>query len=66
MSDSEDDVPELVPIPPIVKIPVTIITGFLGRFWKNFNNTVPCTPILWVVELILCPPIMQVLVRRLC
>ncbi|XP_064386775.1 zinc-regulated GTPase metalloprotein activator 1-like [Halichondria panicea] len=30
MSDSEDDVPELVPIPPIVKIPVTIITGFLG------------------------------------
>lgn len=31
MSDSDDEAPELVPIPSTTKIPVTIITGFLGE-----------------------------------
>ena len=32
ISDSDEDCPELVPLPPSksAKIPVTIITGFLG------------------------------------
>ena len=30
-SDEEEDCPELVPIAPAQKIPVTIITGFLGE-----------------------------------
>ncbi len=31
-SSEEEECPELVPVPTRIKIPVTIITGFLGTY----------------------------------